>query len=87
MILNPKGIGWFWYVSCETPWEDPFFGDKTLCAETNVSLDIRAYRSYEGAQGEQNSGAYIFRPSNSTPTAENYHQYVNIKIYTSNEFL
>ena len=52
MILSPKGIGRFWYVSCETPWDDPFFGDKTLCAETNVTFDLRAYKSYEGAPGE-----------------------------------
>jgi len=48
MYTNMVGFGRFWYVSCETPRDDPFFGDKTLCAEKNLTLDIKAYDSYQG---------------------------------------
>jgi len=49
----------FWYVSCETEREDPFFGDKTLCVEKNITFNLKAYKSH-GFKGDQNSGAYIF---------------------------
>jgi len=48
IMQNKGGLAWFWYVSCETPRDDPFFGDKTLCAEKNITVDLQAYDSYEG---------------------------------------
>ena len=46
-------MGRFWYVSCETPWEDPFFGDKTLCVEKNITFSLKAYNSYQSNIDEQ----------------------------------
>lgn len=59
-----------WYVSCDTPREDPMFGDKSACAERNITVSLRNYPAYEG--DGQPSGAYIFRPQNGTEDSEPY---------------
>ena len=46
MSLTPFSMARFWYVTCESEKEDPFFGDKTDCVEKNITIDLRAYDSY-----------------------------------------
>ena len=69
----------FWYVSCDTPREDPMFGDKSYCAEQNITIDIRYYPSSE--DDEQSSGAYIFRPWNDIEDSIPYWNVDHIKCY------
>jgi len=59
-----------WAVMCDTPREDPFFGDKALCTERNLTISLNAYVAYEG--DDQPSGAYVFRPENGTESSSPY---------------
>ena len=74
-----------WYVNCDTPREDPFFGDKTHCAERNITVSFRYYNAYQGSG--QKSGAYIFRPENGTTYTKPYGQYLGFKCYNNSDWL
>jgi lysosomal alpha-mannosidase len=68
-----------WAVMCDTPREDPFFGDKSLCVERNLTISLRAYNAYEG--DDQPSGAYVFRPENGTDDSSPYSEMFGFLCY------
>lgn len=68
-----------WAVNCDTPRDDPFFGDKTLCTEHNITIGLRAYTAYEG--DDQPSGAYVFRPANGTNSSDPYWRPIGFRSY------
>jgi len=57
--VSPDYAAKFWYISCETESDDPFYADKTNCSEKNLTVSLKAYTSH-GFKNDQNSGAYIF---------------------------
>jgi len=80
--MKPQEVT-LWTVNCDTVREDPMFGDKSLCAERNITVDLRSYTSYEG--DDQPSGAYVFRPANGTEDSDPYWSMEGYNCYKQND--
>ncbi|CAI2379380.1 unnamed protein product [Moneuplotes crassus] len=72
-----------WVVSCDTPKDDPFFADRSDCADRNITFGLRAYDGYDGHG--QSSGAYIFRPANGTTDSSPYWEINQLNCYKKDD--